>query len=584
MINQNIQTEVQREIGQNDEIFMEKRSTCYRDMNCQFYPYFPFLSHFAQIQMSCKVKTPKALTFNDSFFGFLCIFGTTETNVGRAMTLARDTFVSTKSELDDIYKFLNLVEGIDGLYVVINSACIEVTQSCFDSIDLKNLKYNFIYVECYKTNNFIHVTYKTGLLYKKLEDNLWVTARDLHYWIKKVYNITKLSDLIKFKGYEFITSYSADIIKYSKHNAYPRNLLALNNLKNAVLATTPRFNLFFCETISAYTKLTLKHYPILIPENKLSEYFTMFLPRVNLMYYSFKGFTQEDCIAMHNKVEVFNCYRFYTVKLKFKNKATKYFRAIQGPQNPQELKSFLGCIICPSSSIEIATQTMHVSFKKINEHVIQVYFEKPHFQVIKWFISDTFLFISITRFHKCSFGDKLCNLNGQKGVICTFNTFPRSKHHVEPDLIINPYSILSRQTMGQIKETIDLGGKDYDDLSNSDGISVPGTALIGPVHYFPISYWSSEHNYIATQCVRDKILGQPVRGRSRHGGMRIGNMEYFSCFMGNGLASCFEEKTVEHTDSIIYNGILIPKSVLLCKEDAAYFKCNISFDSKPVIE
>lgn len=584
MINSNVQVEVQREIGQNDEIYMEKRTTCYRDVNCQFYPYLPYLSHFAQIQISNKVKLLNALSFNDSFIGFLCIFGTTETkNVGRSMMLARDTFVSTQENLSNVYKILNLEEGSDSVYVVVNSACIEVTKPCFNKIDIMEIKHRFTYIECYQTDNFIHITYKIGLLFKKLETNLWVTARELYFWMNKLYGYKELKQLIDFKGYNFITSFSADIITYFKHNAYPKNILTLNALKNAILSNTPKYSLYFFETISAYTNFTAKHKPLLKPENKLSEYFTMYLPRLNLMYASFQGSTQEDCIVMNDKINVFDSYRLYTVKIKFKNNASKYFHPSTGLPNPAEMKSFLGTIVCPTNKLIIISQTMHLLVNNITENVVEISFNKPNFEVLNYYISETYLFVSIRTFHKCSYGDKLCSLHGQKGVVSIFSSLPRSLY-MKPDLIINPYCLISRETMGQIIESVALGGKDYDCLINSDGKPIPGTSFIGPVHYFPISYWSSEHIYIAKKCIKDKILGQPVRGRSRHGGMRIGNMEHFNCFIGNGLASNYEEKIIEHSDRIINNDIAIPKSVILCKDDANFFKCNITYKTKNVIE
>lgn len=584
MVNASSQVETQREIGQNNEIFMEKKTTCYRDVNCQYYPYLVYSASCLIIQMSSKVKSKFVLSFNDSFIGYLCIYGTSETkNVGRTMMLTRNTFVSTQDDLNLVYKELRLEEGSDELYIVVNAACIEVTKSCFRNINLIDLKHRFKFIECYQNNKFIHINYKVGLLYKRLDDFLWVTSRDIHFWMNKFYGFTKIEQLVELKSYDFITSHSVDIIKYFKHNAYPRNLLTLTSLKNAILSYTPEYSLFFYETVSAYCNLTAHHKPILQPENKLSEHFTMLLPRLSLAYGSFKGSTQEDCIVMSKHVNVFDSYRFYTVKLKFENTATKYFHPTRGPQNPNESKSFLGTIVCPTDIISIISQTMHLVTNNIDKNIIEIYFTKPNFQVMKYKISESYLFICINTMHNCSTGDKLSSLHGQKGVVVIFDTLPRSKY-TNIDLIINPYCLISRQTMGQIKESLDLGGRDYDRLINSDGKEIPGTTFIGPIHYFPISYLSSEHNYIAKECVRDKIIGQPVRGRSRLGGMRIGNMEHFNCLLGNGLAACFEEKSIEHSDRIMENGIPLPKAVTLCSDDAMFFKCSITYKTKPSIE
>lgn len=585
MVNASNQTEVQREIGQNDEVFMEKKTTCYRDVNTQIYPYFPYLSHFAQIEISNKVTLTNILAFNKSFIGYLCIFGTTEgSKVGRNMMLARDNFVSTQENVKKIYKVLNLKEGLDKRYVVVNSACIELTRSCFESINLLHLKRCFRYIECFQVKNFKYINYKVGLLFKKLEDDIWVTSREIGFWMQKLYGFCNIIQLIKFKGYNFVTSYAADLIKYYKHNVYPKNILTLNTLKNAILSNTPEYSLYFFETISAYCKKTARHKPLLEPQNELSKYFVLYLPRLNLMYASFKGSTQEDCIAVHKRVKEFDCYRLYTVKIKFKNPSAKYFHPTKGPPNPAESRSFLGTVTCTNEEISIASQTMHLMIKVIQKNIVEIYFTKPNFQVLNWEVSNTYLFISIRSFHKFSYGDKLCSLHGQKGVASIFDSLPRSKY-IKVDIIINPYTLLTRQTLGQVKESEDFGGRDYDLLINSDGKSIPGKAFIGPVQYFPISYWASEHNYIAVNCVTDKITGHPLRGRSRNGGMKTGSMEIFSCMIGNGIAACCEEKLFEHGDRRKHDGeIPIPRSCLLCIEDARCQKCNIIFNSRKCIE
>lgn len=584
MVNHSNKIEVQREIGENDEIFMERKTTCYRDVNCRIYPYFPYLCHSAQIIMSDKVRTLSVFSFNDSYSGFLCIYGTSEgKNAGRSMALAKDTFVSTQQNTKEVYEILNLKEGSDAFYVIVNSACIEVKKSCFDQINLLNLKLHFKYIECYQIDNFKYINYKIGLLYKKLENDIWVTSKEIHFWINALYGFTNMEELLNMKGFDFITGYSADIIKYHQHNVYPKNILTLNTLKNAILSNTKDYSVYFLETVSAYSERTAKHKAILEPENKLSEYFTMYTPKLNLMYSCFKGFNQEDCIIVHRKINAFNCHRLYTVKIKFENDAPKYFHAVSGPSDPADKYSFLGTIVCPTNEIVIQSQTMHLHKKPINKNIVELSFTKPNFTVLEWHISDSYLFVCISSFHEFSVGDKLCNFHGQKGVATIFDSLPRSLY-MPVDLIVNAYALVSRGTMGPIIETKDLGGKDYDSLINSDGKPVKGKALIGPIHYYPIDYWSIEHKYTANNTIKDKITGHPVKGRSRKGGMRAGGMEIFNGFIGNGLAASFEEKALEHSDRIIVNGIAVPKALELIKDDAKCHKINIELVTEDCIK
>lgn len=579
-----------REVGHNDEVYIEKKSTPYRDANCQIYPYFPYLAHFTNLQISSKVKSKKVLAFSNSYIGFLCLFGTSEAkNVGRVMMLARDTYVSTCDDVGSIYPLLGIQLGREGYYVVVNSACLSVTRSCFEGIDLTLLKKKLVHVECFRSGNFVLINYKMGLLYKKITDDCWVTARDFSYWRERLYPGKTLEEFLNLKGYDFITSYSADLLKYAKHNAFPKNLLAINALKNSVLSTTPVYSLYFKETISAHVVQTDLYEPVLKPETDFSKHYVMQMPKPTVMLVSYKGRNQEDCIAMQEDLNVFDINRLYTVKIKFSNSARKYFHPRCGPPDPLESKSFLGTLVCPDKKIEIMSQTMHLSFEEKGS-VIQVYFNKPLFSIIEFTMLPNSLMIAIESLHKCSTGDKLCSLNGQKGVLQKHRDMPfavgENGERVVPHMLINCYCIISRQTMGQMLEAIDNGGRDYTIVYNSDGKKMPGArTLIGKVFYMAILYLSSEHYYSATNCNKDKIIGQPVRGRSRKGGMRTGNMELLNGFRGNGIASCFEEVMLENSDRIIHEDIPIPQSVILCNEDARFFKTEIKhFNVEPVSE
>ena len=573
----------QREIGHNDEIYIEKKSTPYRDANCQIYPYFPYMAHFTNLQISNKVKSKKVLAYSNSYIGFLCLYGTSEAkNVGRVMMLTRDTFVSTQDDTSQLYDLLNIQVGKEDYYVVINSACISITKSCFNQIDLRYLKKKLLFVECYRHNNFILINYKMGLLYKKFEVDCWVTARDFHYWRQKIYNFKTFADFLIFKGNSFITSYNIDLLKYVAHNSFPKNLLTVNAFKNSVLATTPKYSLYFKETVSAYMQKTDLHQPVLKPQNEFSKNFVMYLPKLNIMFTSFKGNTQEDCIVMQDGLDVFNIYRFYTVKIKFKTDNLKHFHPRIGPPNPFNKKSFLGTIASESKAIEILSQTMHLTL--VNKgNFIQIYFNKPHFTIVKHVMSNISLMIAIETLHPCSTGDKLCSLNGQKGVLQKHANLPYvmiGDQKIKPHLLINSYCIISRQTMGQIIEMM-VNGKDYVKVFNSDNIQIPGmVALLGYAFYMVLLYLSIEHYYNATKCNRDKISGIPIRGRSRQGGMRTGNMELINGYRGNGIAACFEVTMLENSNRIIFNKIPISQSIILCNEDAHFFKVTIEYTIK----
>ncbi|GFY06382.1 RNA_pol_Rpb2_6 domain-containing protein [Trichonephila clavipes] len=167
-------------------------------------------------------------------------------------------------------------------------------------------------------------------------------------------------------------------------------------------------------------------------------------------------------------------------------------------------------------------------------------------------------------------------------------TLPLLDERIQPDLLVNPYSLF-RMTPGQILEGVTRGeGRDAQTVRNTDGQVVPDAkAFFAKTFYFPIAYWSSEHFYAPSECTMDKILHQAVKGRSRGGGMRLGNMELFNGLRGNGLAACFEEKFFEHGDRIPNETnptISLPKSVELVKEDARFFKCHLEYQVNPSVK
>ncbi|GFQ68215.1 RNA_pol_Rpb2_6 domain-containing protein [Trichonephila clavata] len=585
-----------RELGMNGEVYVEKNTGCYRDVNLQTYPLNPYISHLIIRQISSKVKNNAALAFHPSYIGFLCILGTFETkNVGRTNMMVRHTFVSSCDEMDPVahkqpgqklYKYLNLepatTNNIRVFYVVINEACIPITQSCFHSIDLMDIKKIFKFIECYVSGNFIFIRYKVGLLFKKF-NSIWVTPRDEAYWALKLYQLKDKFEIVEKFGYDYITGYHVDLNPYFKHNAFPKNILAFNALKNAVLATDPSYSLYFMDTISAYMLPTKQHHVVLPPvDDGFSSHFVLKIPKVIVAYMSFMGNNQEDCIVMNESLKSFNCYRFYTIRVKFNVSDKLVFYPVLGDNETD----FLGTIAYHGEeTIQVEPLSVHVKIMSIKNNIFNLHFSKYPFKILQYNLTKDRLSICVNQFHETNTGDKLCSLHGQKGVIRKMDKMPTFDEETFPDLIINPFSLF-RMTMGQIKEGIELGnGKDAHIVRNSDGKIIPGgKAFYAGTLYFAVSYFSNEHFYAPTEYVRDKINDQPVKGRSRAGGMRLGNMELLNGLRGNGIASCFEEKFFEHGDRTMVGNVMIPKSTFLVKEDARFFKSNLDFTTVPCVK
>jgi len=185
-------------------------------------------------------------------------------------------------------------------------------------------------------------------------------------------------------------------------------------------------------------------------------------------------------------------------------------------------------------------------------------------------------------------GDKFASRHGQKGVIGMLmnpEDMPYTMDGVVPDLLINPHAFPSRMTVGQFLES--MAGKysamsgqlvdgtpfrsvDYEDLKGllkMYGFEPTGTEVLydgrtgkrfKAEFFIGIVYYQKLHHMVA-----DKIHGrahgpvqmltrQPTEGRSRGGGLRIGEMEK-DTFVAYGASAVIQERLLESSDkTIIY--------------------------------
>lgn len=184
-------------------------------------------------------------------------------------------------------------------------------------------------------------------------------------------------------------------------------------------------------------------------------------------------------------------------------------------------------------------------------------------------------------------GDKITNRHGQKGVMSVVmppDDLPYTKDGVTPDVALNPHAIPSRMTCGMffemmaskagVMEGIIVDGTVHDTpvtpelilhvlkqngfdhageekmYSGRTGKPLRGYVAIGPSH---------EHRL--RQMVKDKIAtretgpvtplcGQPVEGRSRYGGLRVGEMER-DCLIAHGASAVILDRMLEQSDDSI---------------------------------
>ena len=185
-------------------------------------------------------------------------------------------------------------------------------------------------------------------------------------------------------------------------------------------------------------------------------------------------------------------------------------------------------------------------------------------------------------------GDKFSSRHGQKGVvglIVNQADMPFSEKGIVPDLIMNPHGFPSRMTVGKMieligskaavetgkvhygtafgettgqahtveeisKELIEAGyhysGKDFL-CSGITGEPLEAYIFMGPVYYQKLKHMVLDKMHARSRGPRVVLTRQPTEGRSRDGGLRLGEMER-DCLIGYGSSMLLLERLMVSSD------------------------------------
>jgi DNA-directed RNA polymerase III subunit RPC2 len=168
-------------------------------------------------------------------------------------------------------------------------------------------------------------------------------------------------------------------------------------------------------------------------------------------------------------------------------------------------------------------------------------------------------------------GDKFSSRHGQKGVcglIINQEDMPFSELGICPDLIMNPHGFPSRMTVGKMIELVSgkaavfegrqgYGSAFGEEFGNADRVEVACALLVkhgysyvgkdiltsgitgqpletfifmGPVFYQKLKHMVLDKAHARSKGPRAVLTRQPTEGRSRDGGLRLGEMERVSHF------------------------------------------------------
>lgn len=184
-------------------------------------------------------------------------------------------------------------------------------------------------------------------------------------------------------------------------------------------------------------------------------------------------------------------------------------------------------------------------------------------------------------------GDKFSSRHGQKGVVGIIvdqEDLPFSDTGLVPDIIMNPHGFPSRMTVGKLFECLtgkasviagkkeygfgdafrshpveemskvlveygfEWGGKDY----FTSGITgEPQEAYIfnGPIYYQRLKHMVQDKMHSRSRGPRAILTRQPTEGRSKDGGLRLGEMER-DCLIAYGASQLLLERLMVSSDGI----------------------------------
>ena len=181
-------------------------------------------------------------------------------------------------------------------------------------------------------------------------------------------------------------------------------------------------------------------------------------------------------------------------------------------------------------------------------------------------------------------GDKFSSRHGQKGVvglIAEQTDMPFSDQGIVPDIVMNPHGFPSRMTVGKMLELVAgkagvlagkpqygtaFGGSPVEEMADllvahgfsyagkdalTSGITgepLPAYVFFGPIYYQKLKHMVADKMHARARGPRAMLTRQPMEGRSRDGGLRLGEMER-DCLIAYGASRLLLERLMLSSDA-----------------------------------
>ncbi|XP_057327010.1 DNA-directed RNA polymerase III subunit RPC2 [Microplitis mediator] len=192
--------------------------------------------------------------------------------------------------------------------------------------------------------------------------------------------------------------------------------------------------------------------------------------------------------------------------------------------------------------------------------------------------------LSLRQTRRPEIGDKFSSRHGQKGVtglIVEQEDMPFNDQGICPDMIMNPHGFPSRMTVGKLIELLAgkagvlkgeqhygtaFGGSKVSDVceelarqgynylgkdmfySGTTGEPLQAYIYSGPVYYQKLKHMVQDKMHARARGPRAVLTRQPTEGRSKDGGLRLGEMER-DCLIGYGASMMLLERLMISSDS-----------------------------------
>lgn len=429
-----------------------------------------------------------------------------------------------------------------------------------------------------------------------------------------------------------ILSLIAGLIPFPHHNQSPRNTYQCAMGKQAIghIGTNikKRFDLLMLQL--NYTQRPLSCSKIL-DINKYNKIPAGINAMVAVMSYS--GYDIEDAIIVNKdsiergfmRVEVYK-----TIKIEFErftNGKTEEIYIVNGKEQIIEVGTHVmdgDILITKVSPIDKKLKT--VKYKGHPGYIDTIILSKGD--------DDKILKIKVRETRCVEIGDKFSSRHGQKGVVGLIVPqvdLPFNEYGVCPDIIMNPHGFPSRMTVGKILELIgskvtcltgeytdatpfenntadnDLktifnttnqeplhkehrqtellcqilidhgysySGKDVF-TSGITGEQFEAYIFFGPIFYQRLKHMVADKIHCRSRGPRAVLTRQPTEGRSKDGGLRLGEMER-DCLIGYGANSLLNERLMHCSDE--FNAFICETCGIICYKERCYW-CS----KKPII-